>query len=154
MRTIQTEMADKVFERTPLNAEKGSKLEIHTFNILMAIDGKRSVRTIAQENMYKMDDLIDQIQELLVRGLIEPVLGASTNKNRQDFFDTLQISLRKIIGPIGDILIRDQVALLGYDLSNFPMGKTSELIHKLSESIPDREKAESFIRIMTDAINI
>lgn len=153
MRTVENAMADKVFVRTNRATKQCSKLEIHTFNILMAIDGKRSVRRIAQENMYKMDDLVDQIKGLFDKRLIEPVLGTSMNTNRQDYFDKLNISLRTMIGPIGDIFIRDQIALFGYDLSNFPMNRAYELIHKLSESIPDKEKAESFVKIMIDEIN-
>jgi hypothetical protein len=68
-------------------------------------------------------------------------------------FNKLELNLRKMIGPIGDIFVRDQVALFGYDTSNLPMAKAYELIHKLSESIPDKIKAESFVRNMTDEIN-
>jgi hypothetical protein len=153
MKAFQSEMANKVFERTNRAAEMGSRLDTHTFNILMAIDGKKSVATIAQEDQHEISDLVDQVKTLLDSGLIKLVLSVASNEKRHQYFKKLKFSLRRIIGPIGDMIIKDQVALLGYDISNFPMGKAYELVNNVSLLIPDKGKAESFVRSMTNEIN-
>ena len=53
------------------------------FSLLLVIDGKRSVRTIAQEDRYGLEELLPMINEIEKLGLIVPV-ESGTSKDYQE----------------------------------------------------------------------
>ncbi|MGD9006913.1 MAG: hypothetical protein PVG41_03275 [Desulfobacteraceae bacterium] len=56
--------------------------DIKSFNILFALDGKRSVQTIAEQDAFDLDDLTNRIKEFYDQGLIEPVMDDSISRGR------------------------------------------------------------------------
>jgi hypothetical protein len=70
-----------VFQRKSLHNLKRVKLDIQTFNVLMAIDGKRSVLEIRGADAYDPTFLEEKIQLLLRLGLIEPAVRNEKKTN-------------------------------------------------------------------------
>ena len=129
------------------------KHDMHTFNILMAIDGKRSVETIAREDQYELDYLIQAVQQLVINGSIQPVEVEYSDSMRDDFFAQLEAELSRIMGPVSSIIVQENVGQLGSDRSNFPMSRAGELVQLISRNIPDNNQSQAFANRMTEVLN-
>jgi hypothetical protein len=70
-----------IFQRKSLENLKRVKLDLRTFNVLMAIDGKRSVADIISDDIYDPTFLNEKIQLLLSLGLIEATSKTEKNTN-------------------------------------------------------------------------
>jgi len=68
---------DIVFKRVEGVDYSMIKNDIKIFNIFLSIDGKRSVKTIANEDAYDPDYLFSAIDKMEKMGLLVPVDGAS-----------------------------------------------------------------------------
>jgi hypothetical protein len=67
------EFANIILQRKNTHGLNGHKLDLATFNVLMAIDGSRSIRDISHEDIYDEKVLAEKVQRLLNLDLIEPV---------------------------------------------------------------------------------
>ncbi len=145
MKDITEKIVDKVFKHVEGN---DPLLDVHAFNVFMAIDGRRSIGTIAMEDHYEINELTAVIKQLVDKGAIEPVLINSILLDKDAFFNELEMRLSRIMGPVSSIVIQDSVSELGSDVPNFPMNNAHELINLISRSIPNRVEADAFIRSM------
>lgn len=127
--------------------------DTHVFNVLMAVDGERSVGAIAKEGYYELEDLAKVIKALVENGAIEPVLLSESQLNRKTFFSHLKAQLSIIMGPVSELIIQDFASEVGYNVSNFPMAKAHELINRVSQSIPDQAAAAAYVRHMRDMLD-
>ena len=143
------QLADTVFKRTDSTPHTP---DMHTFNVLQAIDGKRSVGTIAQQDRYELQDLAEVIEQLLKEGAIEPIGSDDSKSVGVDFLKHMEAQLSRIMGPVSGMIIDEHVAELGIDTANIPMSKAHEIIALVSHSIPDKSESEAFSRNMTDAL--
>ncbi len=144
------EIQNQIYRRVGGDEQKH---DMRMFNILMAIDGKRSVETIAREDHYELNDLIQAIQQLVVSGAIVPVEAEYSDSMRDAFFAQLEEELSKIMGPVSGIIVQENVGQLGSDRSNFPMNRAGELVQLISRNIPDNNQSQGFISRMTEVLN-
>ncbi len=86
------ELTDIVFKRVDGKGFSNVREDIALFNVFMAIDGRRSVKTIAGDDDYEIDSLASKVNQLEKLGLIVPVDGAVIEDNAilsQKFFSQL-----------------------------------------------------------------
>ncbi len=87
--------------------------DIKSFNVLFALDGKRSVETIAEEDAFDPDDLIDRIKGFYDQGLIEPVMDESISRGRaKKLLDAIILKRSRGVGAIAKA-IKVKIALKG-----------------------------------------
>lgn len=127
--------------------------DMHTFNILMAIDGKRSVETIAKEDHYEIGDLSRVLEQLVITGAIAPVEVEYSDSMRDVFFTQLEDELSRIMGPVSSIIVQENVGQLGSDRTNFPMNRAGELVQLISRNIPDNHQQQAFVNRMTEVLS-
>jgi hemerythrin len=73
--------ADIVFKRV-IGANYGHiKRDIRLFNAFFAMDGQRSLKTVAREDNYDLDDLISMVDRIEKMGLLVPVDGAEIEQD-------------------------------------------------------------------------
>ena len=73
MTTLMEEIGDMVF-RLGTNVKLSAYAkDIKTFNVILALDGKRSVKTISQEDLYDSEELAAQVKALYDQGVIVQV---------------------------------------------------------------------------------
>jgi hemerythrin len=70
------EFADIIFKRVQGANYETIRGSLRLFSIYLAIDGRRSVRSIARDDAYELDDLTVTIDRLEKLGLIAPVDGS------------------------------------------------------------------------------
>jgi hypothetical protein len=125
--------------------------KIKLVNVFLSIDGQRSVKTVASEDNYEIDELIPMVEQLIDLGL---VMIAHENSKSVDpgFFDFLSDVLAKELGPMGEIILEDTLGNLGFKKGIFPKDSLQELIDRLSLEIGDTRKADIFKKTMAAEI--
>ncbi len=146
-------LADKVFKRSTHTDLSAHKNDLQLFNILLALDGKRSLRTIAKEDFYELDALTAKVEEMMIQGLIESTagggaVGGPTGHADQSFFNQLTAELTRMVGPVAGMLIKDTVEKTGHHTGNYPLGNIDELLSELATFIQDEAKSAEFKRQM------
>jgi hypothetical protein len=69
-----------------------------------------------------------------------------------DFFEKLTSTFTEVMGPIGPVIIEDEVRLLGEDKSAFPRVKAAELVERVSLEISDAAKRAEFQKEMVSLL--
>ena len=147
------EIASMAYKVAPGRDISAYKNNLQMFNIITAMDGKRSVSTIAKENFYEVSELADKVKQLVDEGVLVPAHGGGGGTGSAKgvdpvFFQTMQTELTKLLGPVAGMLIKDTVRKMGHDIGTFPSGKCEELIETLAKYIQNAGKASTFKQIM------
>jgi hypothetical protein len=144
---IGNEIAEMVFRRSPGTDLSAHKSDLQTFNILLALDGKRTLGTIAKEDFYELEMLAAKIEQMLSKGLIESSSGAAGSLE-PSFFNQLTAELTQMVGPVAGLLVKESAVKLGHDTNRFPPQKVDALLTALGNFIQDGAKASEFKRRM------
>ena len=146
-----TDLTGKVFRRIT-KADLGEfSLDGKTLNLLMSLDGKKDLATVASELGLALKDSNEVMSRLLELGLAEPLETESTPVDRE-FLDYLNTQLVDAVGPVASVLMEDVARELGHELSNFPGNRAAELIVQLSQEIQQEEKKNQFKQNMLNKI--
>ncbi|MBW2094252.1 MAG: hypothetical protein JRI80_05140 [Deltaproteobacteria bacterium] len=118
-------------------------LDSKMLSILMELDGKRNVATLARALGMDMIEIKEAVERLLKLKIIERV-REQVSVLPPEFFDYLNAQLSLALGPISGILIEDTVADLGKRVSGFPVQMVAELVDLLARQIRRKEKGITF----------
>jgi predicted transcriptional regulator len=140
-----------VFKRVVRDDLGGVSLDSRMLNVFMELDGKTTLDTVAQKAGLNMGAMREIISKLLEIGIIEKVEKQIRFLDK-DFIEYLLKQFSLAVGPIAEVLIEDEVRLLGYDLSRFPAQRVAELVDRLCQEIRRREKQSVFKRNMINMI--
>ena len=139
------EIADMTFKRAPGKDFSAFKNDLQMFNILTAMDGRRSVGTIAEQDFYDLNVLAVKVSQLVEMGLLIPVHKAGSGSSiGAEVIKALQSELTKLVGPVAGMLLKDSAKKLGHNLEVFPVGKANELLDMVGKFIQDHSKAIEF----------
>lgn len=87
--------------------------DIKSFNVLFALDGRRSVQTIAEQDAFDQDDLISRIKGFYDQGLIEPIVDEVISRGRaKRILDAIILKRSRGVGAIAKA-IKIKIALKG-----------------------------------------
>ena len=142
---------DAVFNISPSGSTNTVSLKPIEWQVLAQVNGERSVIEIGEILELNEFDVARIIYSLTTAGLLHEVVGGGTKfKDIADetFFETLSEVFTEIMGPIGPIIIEDEIKLLGEDISAFPRYKTAELVERISLEIADNKKRAGFQKQM------
>jgi len=151
MKITSGEFVTMVFKRVKKNNLGEFSIDSQTLNVLMSIDGSKTVASLAQEKGLNIDTLRDMVTQLLGLKLIEPDAAAIPIID-SDFLTYLTQELSQAVGPIAQILIEDAVVDLGNDLNRIPAHRAAELVELLAREIQHNEKATLFKQNMISKI--
>lgn len=141
------EISNMTFRCAPGRDWSSFKDNLQMFNIIAAMDGRRSVSSIAREDFYDVDFLAEKVNELVQQGILESVHGGtSASVIKLETIKYLQTELAKHVGPVAGILLKNTAAKMGHDINNFPVERVGELLDHISGSIPNQGKAAKFKR--------
>lgn len=132
-----------VFQRVMRKDLGEFSLDSRMLSILMELDGKRNVASVAQALNMDAEHVRAAIERLLRLRIIEPLKTEGAFLKRE-FFDYLNGQLSLAVGPISQILIEDTVADLGKTISGFPVRLVAELVDLLARQIGRKEKGVTF----------
>ena len=142
---------DAVFNISPSGSTNTVSLKPIEWQVLAQVNGERSVIEIGEILELNEFDVARIIYSLTTAGLLHEVVGGGTKFRDiadETFFETLSEVFTEIMGPIGPIIIEDEIRLLGEDESAFPREKTAELVERISLEIADNKKRADFQKQM------
>jgi hypothetical protein len=107
------EIGKTIFKRSDSVNMSDFRSDIRTFNILFALDGRRSVQTIASEDNFDIDELSQKIKELYDQGLIERTMDNVISRGRsKKLLDAIILKRSRGVGAIAKA-IKIKIALKG-----------------------------------------
>lgn len=139
------------FRRIPGGKLKKLSLDGRMSKVLMAVDGEKSVTSLAGELAMDEGVLKGILIKLHDRNLIETVKKPTPN-NIPEFISYAKLHLSLAIGPLAEVILEDAVSDLGYRMDSFPKQKAAELTELLSRQIQHEEKRDVFKKKLFDKI--
>jgi hypothetical protein len=142
---------DAVFNINPSGSTTTVSLKPIEWQVLAQVNGERSVIEIGELLELHEFDVARIIYSLTTAGLLHEVVGGTQQFREitdESFFEQLSVLYTEIMGPIGPIIIEDEIRLLGEDRNAFPQEKTAELVERISLEIADNKKRAEFQKRM------
>lgn len=84
--------------------------------------------------------------------LPEAPAASTTDRINRDFFARLNREFTGVMGPLGPVIIEDEIAALGETPESFPRDKLAELVERVSTRIEGEDKRARFQQIMLDIL--
>ena len=132
-----------IFRQVVKNHVKTVSIDSRLLGIFLQLDGKRNVGTVAQKTGLNIGAMREAISDLLEMEIIEQV-GRDESSVDREFLNYLNNQFSRAVGPIADVLIEEEIADMGYQLSNFPISQVPELVDLLAREIRRDEKKSVF----------
>ncbi len=146
---------DTVFNISPSGSTSTVSLRPIEWQVLAQVNGERSVLEIGEILELNEFDVARIIYSLTTAGLLHEVVGGGSKFREitdEAFFGTLTEIYTEIIGPIGPVIIEDEIKLLGEDRNAFPQDKLAELVERISLEIADSKKRAEFQKRMVSLL--
>jgi hypothetical protein len=146
---------DVVFKLSPAGASGAVNLEADEWQVLARVNAARTVAQIAQDLGEDEFRVAKVLYRLVSAGLLE--VGEKPEAPLRPtvdggFFRRLNGELTEVMGPLGPVIIDDEIAALGETRESFPRDKVAQLVERVSAEIQDAEKRSRFQGIMLEAI--
>ena len=142
---------DAVFNISPSGSTTTVSLKPIEWQVLAQVNGQRSVAEIGELLDLHEFDVAKIVYSLTTAGLLHEVVGGVQQFREileDPFFENLSAMYTEIMGPIGPIIIEDEIRLMGEDRNAFPQEKAAELVERISLEIADNKKRAEFQKRM------
>jgi hypothetical protein len=146
---------DAVFNISPSGSTNTVSLKPIEWQVLAQIDGERSVIEISEILSLHEFEVARIIFSLTTAGLLHEVSSQKQVFREivdDYFFNSLTSYFTEVMGPIGPIIIEDEIKLLGEDRSAFPRDKAAELVERVSLEISDSAQRTEFQKLMVGVL--
>jgi hypothetical protein len=121
--------------------------------VLMALDGQKTLSQVAQATNIDMGEL-RQIMERLLKMQMATVVNRAVKVKAADgeFIEFLISRMSVAIGPLGELVVKEELEEMGFNKENFPAARSAELINNLSREIQREDKRMEFKQAMLKKI--
>ncbi len=139
--------ADVVFRLSASGSSGAVSLEPEEWQVLAKVDGARDVWEIAETLAW--DELLVSkvLVRLVTKGLLELTAGRQAGPTplvNGGFFAQLDEQFVSVVGPLGPVIIDDEIATMGETRGHFPRARAAELVERISADIEDEGKRARF----------
>jgi len=142
---------DAVFNISPSGSTNTVSLKPIEWQVLAQVNGERSVIEIGEILDLPEFEVARIVYSLTTAGLLHEVVGGKAMFRElidDSFFTQLAEAFTEIMGPMGPVIIEDEIKMLGEDKQAFPRDKAAELVERVSLEIADAKKRASFQKQM------
>jgi len=122
-------------------------LDSHMLQVLMQLDGKKNLGTVASALNIELATMKMVIAKLVELGLVEKPTPAVQGISKE-FIDFMVAQLANAMGPIAEVVFEDEIQEFGGDPTRIPKNRAAELITRLANEIPREEKRLEFQQAM------
>lgn len=144
-----------VFAFSPTGESEEVSLRSQEWRVLAHIDGSRSALEIADIVELDKKEALQILARLVKDGLVqvsEPAASSPERSVNAVFFDRLSEEFTDLMGPIGPVIIDEEIGEMGESRDAFPRERVAELVERISASIEDDANKLGFQRIMLDIL--
>jgi hypothetical protein len=144
-----------VFKLSPTGSPETVSLEPAEWQVLAQVNGRRSIDDLSRTVGRNEYEIAKILYSLTKAGLLE--VGEEKEKTTGEilsdsFFETLHEEFTDILGPLGPVIIEDEIHALGEAKDRFPRNRAAELVERLSEEITEGKKRILFQKVMLEAL--
>ena len=144
-----------VFKLSTLRVPEEITVKYDEWSVLTQIDGNKTVGEISDGLEMGEYDTAKIIYKLFLAGLIDVAMEPKLKSKEivdPGFLDFMEKKLREIIGPVASVVLEEEIRAMGEEKENFPMGKVSFLVEKMSGEIADENETMHFQKMILGAI--
>ncbi len=146
---------DCVFKLSPTGSSDAVSLQPYEWQVLTLVNGERSLAQIAQALGDDELTVAKVLYGLCTVGLLEvgeKAKAPPTPTINGSFFRRLDSAFTELMGPLGPVIIDDEIAALGETRESFPPEKAAKLVERVSAEIEGEDKRARFQQIMLDVL--
>ena len=146
---------EAVFNISPSGSTSTVSLKPLEWQVLAQVNGQRSVIEIGEILGLHEFEVAKIVYSLTTAGLMQEVTDARTifrDIVDEEFFEKVSVSYTEVMGPIGPVIIEEEIQLLGEDRKAFPQDKATELVERVSLEIVDSKKRAQFQKDMVSIL--
>jgi hypothetical protein len=140
-----------IFRQTVGENLKDVSLDGRLLALFLALDGEKSLGTLAQTIGLSLADVRITVTRLMELQLIEPLEKEFTYLG-PEFLSYLTLQYAKAIGPLAKILIEEELLAAGHHSARIPKTVAMVLVETLAREIQRKEKKDRFRRDMVRKI--
>jgi len=122
-------------------------LDSHMLQVLMQLDGKKNLGSVASTLNIELATMKMAIAKLVELGLVEKS-NATVPGISKEFIDYMIAQLANAMGPIAEVIFEEEIEDFGGDPARIPKNHAAELITRLANEIPRKEKRLEFQQAM------
>ncbi len=115
--------------------------------VLMALDGKKTVRQISREIQLTNAVFKSTFLKLIKLGLIEKT-GDGQACVQKPFIDNMRQTLIQLVGPLGGVLVDDAAEELGWQAHRIPLARVADFVAAVAREIPSDKQSNEFKKRM------
>ena len=145
---------ESVFKLGGANEPSSVQLKSMEWAVLTQLDGKRSVREVSE--VLAMDDLeiATIVDKLLSEGVIIEIKQTIAPQAflPPDFFDSMELNLVHLIGPVASIIIDDVLFDMNKERDQVEVEEAGTLVESVSAEIDDDTKKMQFQQSMLNTL--
>ena len=142
---------EAVFNISPAGSTNTVSLKPIEWQVLAQVNGQRSIIDIAETLGLHEFEVAKIIFSLTTAGLLhetEYVYAMNQDGVDEAFFTQLSELFTDVMGPLGPMIIEDEIRLMGEEKKTFPQNKAAELVERISLEISDSAKRANFQKQM------
>ncbi len=142
---------DAIFNISPSGSTNTVSLKPIEWQVLTQINGEKSVADIAEALDLQEFEVAKIVYSLTTAGLLHEVSDVQRTFKEiveESFFEVLADNFTEVMGPIGPVIIEDEIKLMGEARDAFPQAKAAELVERVSLEIVDSRKRAEFQKKM------
>jgi len=129
---------EAVFNISPSGSTNTVSLKPIEWQVLAQVNGQRSIITIAE---------ILELHEFEVAKIVFSLTTAGLLHEAEHVYSMAAI-FTDVMGPLGPMIIEDEIRLMGEEKETFPQNKAAELAERISLEISDSAKRANFQKQM------
>lgn len=142
---------DSIFRISAEGAPSEVRLSSDAWRVLSQVNAVRSLAEIASNLNADIKAITHTAEELVRLGLLAVDTSADAPLNptvNRTFFERIEKEFVSVMGPMGPLLIEEQVSSLGESRDQFPREKVAALVEQVGAQIGDEKKRLNFLRLM------
>lgn len=148
-------MSDKkelYYRKTKRSTNQAFTMDSNMLEIMMAMDGRKSVREIAREVKIAPALFKSTFLKLAKQGLIERTV-ADQACVEPSFIDNMRDLLTQLNGPLGEILLDEAAEEMGFEPGRIPISSLFKYIEVVAREVPSEKQGREFKKQMFKEMN-
>jgi len=128
------------------------------WGVLALCNGMRPVSEVAEILGRNVFEVSSTISDMVGMGVLDKAGSVAAPKSRakatadSEFFATVETELKKVVGPIGRVIMNDTLTAFDESPRAFPKDRVQAFIQTVSDQIVEEQKREAFGRAMQLAL--
>lgn len=142
-----------VFRFSSQAGAKDMSFKADQLKVIALINGMRTIAEVAETLKWDEIRTARVIYQLVQGGILErEEEPGSVGKKvvSENFFSTLEMEMKKIMGPVAPIIVEDKLGEMGLVKEYFPRDKAGIFVEALGQEIPQDTKRKEFLRVMEE----